>query len=308
MTKDYSILLNDEDQFLFGVDFEKSSGDPSRVFQSMAEITSAVQVFQIKVARVVAGDIDSSLVLSDVEKGSLVAKFFAKILGFDKRINRQEKWDVDFLDLITFSMEAVVEVFSGDEKVVTFDEISAVCEKIEEKAKNIGGALIDVGRLPPSDVVDFGVKMARAASVLSANDDIYFSSREVSLKVSKYIPLDEAQALEILTVKVETKVDPNATLKIKKPDYLGRSKWSVVYMRTGRTIDVKIDHIDWLESFQRNDLGETISPGDCISAVLEVRCGFDRNGEITFEDYVVNNVNDILHGGGSAGQGVLHGV
>lgn len=39
------------------------------------------------------------------------------------------------------------------------------------------------------------------------------------------------------------------TVRIKKPAYEGRSKWTLVYLKS---IEATIDHIEWLESFQSN--------------------------------------------------------
>ena len=262
----------------------------------MLDLTDAVQVFQRHVAQLIGQDVNSSLLLSDIEKGSLIAKFFSKITGFDEKVNRESGWDVGVAGLINSAVEKVVIFLSGDDRNINFEQVKRLCEEIEREAAQVSnGQLHSSTHLPPSDVIRFGVKVVKAVNGLSANDSVYFATSNVNVEIPKGIPLDEDVAQQLLLEYVEENRDLAAVLKVKKPDYLGRSKWSVVYQRNGRTIDVKIQHYTWLDQYQTNSLGDSILPGDCLLAVMLVRCGFGKGGEIVFEDFIVEEVLKVIH-------------
>lgn len=51
---------------------------------------------------------------------------------------------------------------------------------------------------------------------------------------------------------------------IKKPDYLGRSKW--VFKYNGHSIEAKFEGEKWLQKFQNNE--ETLNPGDSLRVMM----------------------------------------
>lgn len=293
MPKEYSKLLNESDQVAFSIDFEKMKGDPSRVFLAMAEVSQSVQKLQGRLSVLLPGAIGTELVLADVEKGSVVAKFIARRVGMDF----PDQQDVDVADVFIYVMQRVVEIFSSANKDITFQDIEEACFDIERRAVEVPGNELFIGKMQPEDIIDFAVGMKKAASFMSANDELYFSTRLSDRVINKNALIDEEMAEELLTVKMVINFDHNAVLKIKKPDYLGKSKWVMVYQKNGKSIDVKIDHTEWLDNFQRNELNDFISPGDDVKGLLELRLGFNRNGEVISEDYVLREVFCIVHGG-----------
>lgn len=65
--------------------------------------------------------------------------------------------------------------------------------------------------------------------------------------------------------------------KIKQPDMLGQSQWSV--LRNGRAVRVDILHKSWLDSYQNR--GTSILPGDSLECVFEETITYDdRQNEI----------------------------
>ena len=98
-------------------------------------------------------------------------------------------------------------------------------------------------------------------------------------------------ALEDLSVK-ETTILENISMNliVKKPDYLGSSKWDV---RHGtKIISAKIEHEEWLTRFQNRQFD--IRPGDALKCkvTIEHRYGFDN--ELISENYSITEVLDVL--------------
>jgi len=79
-------------------------------------------------------------------------------------------------------------------------------------------------------------------------------------------------------------------LKVKKPDYLGESKWD--FRHGGRSFPAKIIHKVWLESFQNREID--IRPGDSIRTMVEMTDKYDFDGELIGTDYNILQVIEVI--------------
>lgn len=86
-------------------------------------------------------------------------------------------------------------------------------------------------------------------------------------------------------------------LKIKKPDYIGESKW--IFKDGKRRIEAKIGDLEWLESFRSKDV--IIYPGTAIKAIVEVINKYDFSGELKSSQYTIKKVIEIIPPPPSAG-------
>jgi len=78
---------------------------------------------------------------------------------------------------------------------------------------------------------------------------------------------------------------------VKKPDYLGNSKWEFRHTDAG-TIEAKMLDADWLERFRAGEV--LLYPGDALRVTLrtELPRGFD--GVELKPQYSVLRVHDVL--------------
>jgi hypothetical protein len=99
----------------------------------------------------------------------------------------------------------------------------------------------------------------------------YIFNDEASFNLQfKIVP----ELIEDLLTKERLEACMQMILKVKKPDYLGESKWE--FKHENKTIPMKILDIDWLKAFQNREID--IRPGDSIRA--EVQIITNRNSSI----------------------------
>lgn len=81
-------------------------------------------------------------------------------------------------------------------------------------------------------------------------------------------------------------------LAVKKPDYLGASRWELRHGK--RTISAKIEDISFLRRFQGRQID--VRPGDALRCMVqsELRYGFDNN--LLSERHTIIEVQEILPG------------
>ena len=79
-------------------------------------------------------------------------------------------------------------------------------------------------------------------------------------------------------------------LAVKKPDYLGKSKWKLKNGR--RNIKVKMKDTDWLKRFQSRE--EEVRPGDFMKCKVEIEHLYGHDKELITEHYTVTQVIEVL--------------
>ena len=111
---------------------------------------------------------------------------------------------------------------------------------------------------------------------------------EISSEEGKRIYDISKDALE-LQLRVNKSIS-NASLKVKKPDLLGNSKWSFIL---DKAIDVKIEDGSWLEKFHKGEI--PIPPGSYLDVVLRTEIELNDNNDPTGNvSYYVVEVKNVI--------------
>jgi len=94
-----------------------------------------------------------------------------------------------------------------------------------------------------------------------------------------------------MTIK-ETKKFENMPMNliVKKPDYLGLSKWE--FRHGTKTILARMSHESWLLDFQNRKFD--IRPGDALSCIATVEYFYGYDNELIKEAYTVTKVEKVL--------------
>jgi hypothetical protein len=80
------------------------------------------------------------------------------------------------------------------------------------------------------------------------------------------------------------------TLIVKKPDYLGQSKWDLRHGR--RQISANIADAEWLAAFQSRKID--VRPGDALHCLVNIEHHYGYDNELISETYVVTKVTEVL--------------
>ena len=79
-------------------------------------------------------------------------------------------------------------------------------------------------------------------------------------------------------------------LAVKKPDYLGDSKWDLRHGR--RSITTKIEDTAWLRRFQSRSVD--VRPGDALRCEVRIDHLYGYDNELLSERYTVIRVLEVL--------------
>ena len=110
-----------------------------------------------------------------------------------------------------------------------------------------------------------------------------------SVPLNKDLNISNEVVREVLTKEV-VKSSGERVLKVKKPDYLGTSKWQFKY--DGRAIEAKITDSEWLGMFQGRK--EDVRPGDSLRVLLYEEISYGYDGEVVHRHYEIEKIYEVI--------------
>lgn len=124
--------------------------------------------------------------------------------------------------------------------------------------------------------------------------NIFFNiclSLKINLKISKGINSNMKHLIKKSKEFKEEEIVSNSKmiLKVKKPDYLGNSKWS--FKHGNRTIYAKITDLEWLNEFQNRKID--VRTQDPLVCLVKITVKYDYNYELISTSHEVTKVIKI---------------
>ena len=152
--------------------------------------------------------------------------------------------------------------------------------------------LPDYSPVDPTALMDAVQKVQSSKAKLLEGDAIFYngdgSGEEYELDMDVHIEPD--QILDIATKTTEITPSMSMILAVKKPDYLGASKWE---MRHGkRAISVRINDERFLQAFQERKLD--VRPKDALKCMVQVEMKYGYDNELISETFVIETVEEVL--------------
>jgi hypothetical protein len=276
--------------FAFEIDFKRGEGSPSRVFLAINDFILGCQRLDAQLAHTIDNNIETVLVLEDIEAGSI------------KVWLRNSLRAVDDDALKTLDWKRAVGRYLVSAKYVVLrwlDDASLIPKSLPDLGREIQAiaAETDVKHFPdyqppsPKALLEAARDFQAVKNQLVPGDRAIYIPREgVPLEINLSVRMN-IEDIEALAVK-ETVSFPIAPmiLAVKKPDYLGESKWE---LRHGsRAISAKIEDVAWLRRFQRREVD--VRPGDALRCEVRIEHQYGHDNELLTEGYTIVRVLEVL--------------
>lgn len=278
-------------RFEIKLDFKRETENPSRLFRSFAEMIEGVKKLDYLVAESVNTKVKSSIILDDIEKGSLIGKFWnALVIIEDGQIDNspeEEKIEEYIEESRAESLRFIAEKKSSVKDLEDLkDTISKIAE--DKKLKNtFNYAELDILRL--AETVN-----AINSSTGELNNDESFelkSSNQVVREIKSGTQKIDIDAVEEALTDDEVINESELFYLIKKPDFLGDSAWG--FKHGNKSLTVKILDQGWLDEFQSGKV--IVVPGDSLQVLVRQTSRYNRNSYLISEKLEVIKVKNIIH-------------
>lgn len=278
-----------DSEFAIIVDFKKGEGSPTRVFSAASAMVEAFERLDHSLVRSVDTSIRPQMVLEDVEVSSLKAWFRNVLRATDDQALKDMDWRPAVGKYLVRAKYMVLRWVDDEDPPKSLPDL-------RKELQDLAGET-DVRHLPdyaPPDVrdlIDFASRVQKAKAQLGPEDRLRFESKEDgSLEVVATLDVENLE--DFATKDTFISAPAAMILAVKKPDYLGTSRWEVRH--GGRTISAKIEDDSFLRRFQNRDID--VRPGDALNCMVRVerKYGFDNN--LIGERHTIVSVTDVLPG------------
>jgi hypothetical protein len=276
------------------LDFVPGDNTPENLFIAFANAIKYFKKIDKMLAKTIAHDYDVSSSLLEVTSGSLRGFFRAKVENKETELHAQ---------VPTNDLEAKIkEYLHNGRKVITqglfdFDEnnnenINHLVEEIEKVADDTGISEEPFFTPPAKNTIETIIAAAQdVGEILDDKTSIFYSAEnEASIELPRKIKMDTS-----LFVEEISKTIPNTQeliLKIKKPDYLGDSKWE---MKHGNSkLICKIEDDIWIEKFKSKRV--FAFPGDSLRCNVRIINEYDSKLNLIKSEYFIVEVLDVIKG------------
>lgn len=274
------------------IEFQRGAGDPSRVFRAMAGLIEATESLDSHLALSVGANVRTSLLLQDVEAASLKAKLKTVIEELPDEALKAGEIKKVIGHFLYKAKHKVIDWCSERDQICDRQEIKQLEAEIHALAEES-----DIKVLPAYAPIETATLLSdinavnEALGALESFDIATFKSPQGASTFNPKLVVSEDAVREIIT-KETLASKGERILKVKKPDYLGSSKWGFKY--GSHMIEAKVSDLSWLSKFQNRE--ETLNPGDSLRVVLRESVAYGYDSEIVHTEYEVLEILEIIRG------------
>ena len=277
----------------FGIEISfENNQNPSRIFKALSELIESFQSFDDDLVKSISSDIKPVILLEDLQKGSVKAWFKNAIEGIPDEGIKDLEWKKIVGGYLVRGKYALIKFLDGKTEITNKQDIKSLEEDLFKLAKETKvNKLAVYTPIPTSQLIGNIQKITTATQGLNKSGDklIYSASKEEKTEFNLQFNFSPESIIDLMT-KESLSSDQIMILKVKKPDYLGESKWELKYERS--LIDAKITDQDWLFKFQNRQVN--VRPGDSIKANTRVTVKYDFNNEVIATLYDIYKVIEII--------------
>jgi len=275
--------------FAFEIDFKRGEGSPSRVFSAINDFIRGCERLDAELASGIDGNIETVLLLEDIEAGSIKVWLRNALRATEDDALKTLDWKPLVGKYLVKAKYAVIRWIDDD---TIPKSLPALAREIQAIASET-----DVKHLPdykapsPKALLDAVRDFQKVKDQLVPGDRATYidpDGVDVEMNLSMRWNVDDIEALAVKET-VKFPVAP-MILAVKKPDYLGDSKWELRHGK--RAISAKIEDESWLKQFQGREID--VRPGDALRCNVLIEHLYGHDNELLTERYIVVEVIEVL--------------
>jgi hypothetical protein len=258
----------------------------------LSSIIEELNKFDKNLCKTISSKVEVDTILEDVEKGSIRIILANILRSIDdeglaacdvKKIFGKYLTDARYL-MLKFLDDNKSDINNSSKLIQLQNDIF----ELSNTDKNI--VLPVFNKISTNDLLENIDGINKAASNLCSTDKMRFNfdNKTVSAEFNEKFSLETFE--DILTAN-NFVTENEMILKVKKPDYLGDSKWE---FRHGKnSIPAKITDIEWLKKFQNREID--IRPKDAIKCKVKITTKYDSDNEPITTIYEINKVIEVIN-------------
>jgi len=265
-------------------------GDPTRAFKAMSGLIESFQSLDSHLLSSFDVLLSTSIVLDEVEAGSIKAKLRDVIEGIPDEALKNSEWKKIIGHFLLKGKYIVLDWLKERNEISSRDDVRLLENRLQEAAEETDVKLLPAYAAPSAERLLSDIhSIQESLGYLDDEDVASYEYDGNTVPLNKELDISSEVVRDVLTKEV-VKTSGERVLKVKKPDYLGSSKWQFKY--DGRAIEAKITDSDWLRMFQSRK--EDVRPGDSLRVLLYEEISYGYDGEVVHRHYEIEKVYEVI--------------
>lgn len=283
-------MADQESTFDIYIDYVKGTEDASRVFHAMGELIDTFEEIDDLLANVISEHADAEIILEDIEAASLKAKLRNVIANIPDDALKDGDWKKLLGHFLVKAKHALLDWLGENPQITTLEQVQTLQDRLAIIANETGARHLPMYR-PVDNKALLGTiaELDRAISLLDPRDKVRYESPYGQVLIPHTQHVHEDLIRNILTREIITSDDVRI-VKIKKPDFLGKSQWVMKY--AGHSINASMNDMEWLSQFQAGSID--VKPGDSLRVKMHEEVFYGYNNEVVHVSYQILDVLEII--------------
>ena len=284
------LIQQDAELFEIEVAFKKGEGDPTRAFRAMTGLIEALQSLDNHLAAAISSTAETQMVLQDIEVGSLKAILRTVIKSTPEEPLKEGNVKAVIEHYLHKARHKVLDWCADRNEIRSREEVQALESDVYKLAKMTDVKMIPAySPVPAVTLLSDIRKLGDALDNLQEGDSASLFSVQGKSPFNKDLMVSTDAVNKVITR--ETLVSEGERIvKVKKPDYLGSSKWMVKYGT--HLIEAKILDNEWLSQFQGREV--ILQPQDSLRVLTREEVSYGYDNEIVCTNYSIVKVVAVI--------------
>lgn len=277
--------------FLLTINFPPHTKNPQRIFSTASECIAALQACDQMLLKTFPTEIQPVFVLEQVETGSLKMWLRQLLEVVDDDAIKNLDWKPAVGKYLVKGKYLLLKKLEGKKELPSKHELLEISNELQELAKETDVLMLPAySRVSEIDIAEHARIISTALARLEPGESISINDDNGEAVIDAGFAVTD-EDIKNLLVEQELENTSELILMVRKPDFLGETKWEFRFNR--RSLSVAIVDKDWLSNFQSGEID--IRPGDALRVRMKETVAYDATGEVVDEQREIIKVISVIH-------------
>lgn len=278
------------DEFGIEIRFPPHSDAPSAVFRAMFSLIEAFQEIDTLLAESIRSSIRPTMLLEDIEAGSLRVWLHSVLLSVDEESLRSGEYKRIVGSFLVRVRRIMIEWTANKTTITSAAEVEELKQIILDEAEHTNALAIPAYvPIPSIEVARSVALIGEALAPLQESISVRYLSADSSVEINRSFSV-APEVLTDLLVKESLPSQAQMILIVKRPDFLGDSRWE---FRHGRQpLEAKMLDREWLTDFHNGK--QVLVPGDALKAAVISVARYGHDGELIDTKHEIIKVFEVI--------------
>jgi len=283
--------IQQKSDFGLKIDFGSNRQHPARFFVALSRLIEFCEYVDQTLANSFDASLEPTILLEDLEKGSLLIWLKMLLESLDDEALRDLNVKKLFGKYAVRAKYILIDFLAKKTTISNADEIKTLQAELINEYEEVFGSSLSPITINQNQIADCIQKYQESLADLQEGDRVYYlspSDRPV-IEFNRVFNVAPETLEDIITKEIIVS-ELTMILKIKKPDYLGDSKWQ--FKHGQKTMEMKILDDAWLNRFRMKQV--TIAPGDSLRAIVKSEVKYDFSNDVISEKHEILKILEVI--------------